>query len=154
MANPITVPRLGWNMEQGVFVGWLKADGAAVRAGEALFTLESDKATEDVECLDDGVLHIPADGPRKGDVVAVGAAIGFVVQPGETLEVGPASRAGPGVSGGFTESAQAPEIPVPLGSPDLLNAPARAHPASSPRARRIAANLGIDWKAATGTGRS
>ena len=48
MAIPITVPRLGWNMEQGVFLGWLKADGAAVRAGEALFTLESDKATEDI----------------------------------------------------------------------------------------------------------
>ena len=52
MAIPITVPRLGWNMEQGVFVGWLKADGAAVRAGEALFTLESDKATEDIEGFD------------------------------------------------------------------------------------------------------
>ena len=53
MAIPITVPRLGWNMEQGVFVGWLKADGAAVRAGEPLFTLESEKATEDVEGFDD-----------------------------------------------------------------------------------------------------
>ena len=66
MAMPITVPRLGWNMEQGVFVGWLKADGAAVRAGEPLFTLESEKATEDIEGFDDGVLHIPADGPRQG----------------------------------------------------------------------------------------
>ena len=49
MAIPITVPRLGWNMEQGVFVGWLKADGEPIRAGEALFTLEGEKATEDVE---------------------------------------------------------------------------------------------------------
>ncbi|MFO0965363.1 MAG: lipoyl domain-containing protein [Gemmataceae bacterium] len=36
MAIPITVPRLGWNMEQGVFAGWLKADGDTVRTGEAL----------------------------------------------------------------------------------------------------------------------
>jgi pyruvate dehydrogenase E2 component (dihydrolipoamide acetyltransferase) len=85
MAIPITVPRLGWNMDQGVFVGWLKAEGAAVRAGQALFTLESDKATEDIEGFDDGVLHIPAGGPSKGDVVAVGAVIGFLLQPGELI---------------------------------------------------------------------
>src|SRR4051794_28966715 len=85
MANPITVPRLGWNMEQGVFVGWLKADGEVIRAGEALFTWESEKATEDVEAFDDGVPHIPADGPRKGAVVAVGAVIGFVLEPGEPI---------------------------------------------------------------------
>src|SRR3954452_24904490 len=87
MAIPITVPRLGWNMEEGVFGGWLKADGAPVRAGEALFTLEGEKATEDIEGFDDGVLHIPADGPREGDVVAVGAVIGFLLQPGEPIPV-------------------------------------------------------------------
>src|SRR5579884_1923411 len=85
MAIPITVPRLGWNMEQGVFAGWLKADGALVRAGESLFTLESEKATEDIEGFDDGILHIPAGGPCKGDVVAVGDVIGFVLQPGEPI---------------------------------------------------------------------
>src|SRR4029078_6488018 len=85
MAISITVPRLGWNMEQGVFVGWLKADGATVRPGDTLFTLESDKATEDVETFAGGALHTPPDGPRKGDVVAVAAVIGFVVQPGESI---------------------------------------------------------------------
>src|SRR5438105_4408877 len=87
MAIPITVPRLGWNMEQGVFVGWLKADGATVRAGEPLFTLESEKATEDIEGFDDGVVYIPADGPRQGDVIAVGTIIGFVLQAGEPIPV-------------------------------------------------------------------
>lgn len=88
MAIPVTVPRRGWNMDQGVFIGWLKADGEAVRAGEALFTIESEKATEDIEGTDDGVLHIPADAPRKGDVIAVGAVIGFVLQPGEPIPAG------------------------------------------------------------------
>src|SRR5262245_33471632 len=96
MPIPITIPRLGWNMEAGVFVGWLKADGESVRAGEPLFTLESEKATGEIEGFDDGILHIPADAPRQGDVVAVGAVIGFLLQPGEPLPVGPASRAGPG----------------------------------------------------------
>ena len=59
MAIPITIPRLGWNMETGVFQGGLKPDGAAVRAGEALFTLESEKATEDIESLDAGLPHGP-----------------------------------------------------------------------------------------------
>ena len=57
VAIPITIPRLGWNMEHGVFVGWLKANGDVVRVGESLFSLESDKATEDVECLDAGILR-------------------------------------------------------------------------------------------------
>ena len=57
---------------------------ATVRAGDTLFTLESEKATEDIECLDDGILHIPADGPRKGDVVAVGAVIGYLLATGRS----------------------------------------------------------------------
>src|SRR6267154_1813079 len=83
MAIPITVPRLGWNMEEGIFVGWLKPDGARVKPGEPLFSLESEKATEEVECLDGGILRIAPDGPRAGDRVAVGTVIGFVTEVGE-----------------------------------------------------------------------
>src|SRR5919198_6769581 len=79
MAIPITVPRLGWNMEEGVFGGWLKADGDAVRPGDALFRLESDKATEEIESLDAGILRLPADGPKEGDRVTVGTVIGHLV---------------------------------------------------------------------------
>jgi pyruvate dehydrogenase E2 component (dihydrolipoamide acetyltransferase) len=78
MASEITVPRLGWNMEEGTFVGWLKREGEAVRAGEALFTLEGEKATEDVESLDGGILRFAPGGPRPGDKVAVGAVIGYL----------------------------------------------------------------------------
>ena len=67
MAIPITIPRLGWNMEEGMFVGWLKADGDAVRPGDAVFRSKSEKATEEIESLDAGMLHIPADGPKPGD---------------------------------------------------------------------------------------
>ena len=48
MPIPITIPRLGWNMEEGVFVGWLKRDGDVIKPGDSLFSLESEKATEDV----------------------------------------------------------------------------------------------------------
>lgn len=74
----IIIPRLGWSMEQGAFLGWLKADGDAVRAGEPLFTLEGDKAAQEVEAVADGVLRIAPDGPRVGDVVPVGAVIGHL----------------------------------------------------------------------------
>src|SRR5438874_7396891 len=79
MAIPITVPRLGWNMEEGVFGGWLKADGDAVRPGDLVFRLESDKATEEIESLDAGILRIPANGPKEGDRVLVGTVIGHLV---------------------------------------------------------------------------
>jgi len=144
MAIPITVPRLGWDMEQGVFVGWLKADGATVRAGEALFTLESDKATEDVEGFEDGILHIPADGPNKGDVVAVGTVIGFVLQAGEAIPV----------AGEPTASPQASKAAVADTPSRRTTTATRDRPASSPRARRTAANLGVDWRNAKASGSS
>jgi pyruvate dehydrogenase E2 component (dihydrolipoamide acetyltransferase) len=144
MAIPITVPRLGWSMEQGVFVGWLKADGAAVRAGESLFTIESEKATQDIEGFDDGVLHILADGPRKGDVIAVGTVIGFVLQPGEPIPI-------------VSKHSAAPQQWEPMAAEtrsQTIDASARDRPASSPRARRTAANLGIDWRNAKASGRT
>ena len=52
-------------MDEGVFVGWLKADGEAVKAGEPLFSLESDKAAQEVESLDAGMLHIPPTAPSR-----------------------------------------------------------------------------------------
>jgi pyruvate dehydrogenase E2 component (dihydrolipoamide acetyltransferase) len=144
MAIQITVPRLGWNMEEGVFLGWLKAEGEPVRAGEALFTLESEKATEDIEGFDDGVLHISADGPQKGDVVAVGVVIGFVLQPGEPIPVASKPSISPDPSAPAAAQTSSPRTATPM----------RDRPASSPRARRAAAKLGIDWRNATGTGRT
>jgi pyruvate dehydrogenase E2 component (dihydrolipoamide acetyltransferase) len=144
MAIPITVPRLGWNMDQGVFVGWLKSDGAAVRAGEPLFTLESEKATEDIAALDDGILHVPADGPDKGDVVAVGAVIGFVLQPDEPIPT-------------LSKPSPPPQPREPIAAETrapTMKAGPRHRPASSPRARRTAAKLGIDWRNAKPSGRS
>ena len=41
MPIEITIPRLGWNMDEGVFVAWLKNDGEPVKAGEPIFSLES-----------------------------------------------------------------------------------------------------------------
>src|SRR5262245_5046264 len=84
MPIPITVPRLGWTMDEGVFEGWLKRDGDLVQAGEALFALEGEKATQDVEAIDSGILRIPPNAPKPGDVIPVGAVLAYLFAPGET----------------------------------------------------------------------
>ncbi len=150
MAIPITVPRRGWTMEQGVFVGWLKAEGAPVHAGDAIFSLESEKATEDIEAVDDGVLHIPADGPRQGDVVLVGAVIGFVLQPGEVadLRLQIADCRLPDAMPGAKVEDSSPQSPISNQQSTITTT------ASSPRARRAAARLGVDWRSAKATGQA
>lgn len=137
MPVPITVPRLGWNMEEGTFVEWLKADGDPVRAGEAVFKLESEKSTEDVESLDGGTLHIPATAPQPGSTVKVGQVIGYLLLPGEAPPSEPMS---------------APETladPAPAAAPAVtvsatLEQPPTPTPAISPRARRLATALGVE----------
>ena len=83
MPIEITVPRLGWSMEEGVFAGWLKAEGDAVSIGEPVFALESEKVTMEVEALDNGILHIAADAPAADSTVIVGQRLGYILQNGE-----------------------------------------------------------------------
>jgi pyruvate dehydrogenase E2 component (dihydrolipoamide acetyltransferase) len=148
--NEIVMPRLGWTMEAGTVVEWLKASGDPVEAGDHNFSVESDKAITEVESLDSGVLYIPVDTPI-GVEVPVGAALGFILAPGETA---------PAYS--FAEGG-APE-PRDLGSTiddDIpTDTPVAASNGShggvmpvSPRARRVAAELGVDLDAVTGTGK-
>ncbi len=153
MAIAITIPRLGWNMEEGVFHGWLKSDGDQVRAGESLFTLESEKATEDIECLDNGILRIPPDSPKGGDQVRVGDVIGYLVQPGEA----PPSEMEPTTS--QVNEALIPESESLAGQLTSKLAGHQVHsegrnPAISPRAKRVASELGVDWTKLQGSGRT
>ncbi len=83
MPSEIVMPRLGWTMEAGTVVEWLKASGDPVEAGEHIFAVESDKAIIEVESLDSGVLYIP-DATPIGVEVPVGQALGFILGPGET----------------------------------------------------------------------
>ena len=84
MAIEITIPRLGWSMDEGIFVQWLKEDGEMVTAGDMLFVIEGDKATQEIESFDSGVLCIPDGAAVGGDVVQVGQIMGFLLSEGET----------------------------------------------------------------------
>jgi pyruvate dehydrogenase E2 component (dihydrolipoamide acetyltransferase) len=146
MAIPLLIPRLGWNMEEGIFQGWLKHDGDAVRAGEALFRLESDKATEDIECLDSGILRIAPAGPKEGDKVPVGMVIG-------EIEESRSSDCGAPIEKPFT----APAMPALPPKAEAAKPPSPIQDGKSrisPRARRVAAELEIDWHKLAGSGRT
>lgn len=151
MAHEIRVPRLGWSMEEGTFVRWLKMDGDTIRAGEPLFELEGEKALQEIEAVDSGTLRIASDCPAEGAVVPVGALLGHLVEAGE--EVG-----GQGVevrvqgTGDRGQSTEDSRQTVPVARPEKQINTARAVPASSPRARRVAAELGVEWTKLAGTG--
>lgn len=65
MAFEITIPRLGWSMEEGTFSGWLKQDGDTIRRGDSLFELEGERATQEIEAVDAVILRIPANSPQR-----------------------------------------------------------------------------------------
>jgi pyruvate dehydrogenase E2 component (dihydrolipoamide acetyltransferase) len=143
MPIAITIPRLGWNMEQGVFVGWLKQDGETIQAGDPIFTLEGEKATQDIEASDPGILRIPASTPGAGDTVAVGALIGYLLAPGEAP---PAEQSEPNRNPVRREEAVAAVAVAPAATVP------RDRPRSSPLARRVARELGVDWTGLRGSG--
>jgi pyruvate dehydrogenase E2 component (dihydrolipoamide acetyltransferase) len=154
MPFEVVLPRLGWNMETGRLGEWLKKDGEHVEAGEILFTVEGDKATQDVEALESGTLRIPPDAPPPGQEVPVGTLLGYLLAPGEEMpqsrsEMAVAEQATPDTS---RESTTAPVDD--LVSDHQPSAVGDQPPAISPRARRIAAELGVDWTSLKGSGRT
>ncbi len=159
MAIAITLPRQGWSMDEAVFVQWLKADGDVVRAGDPLFAVETDKAVQEIESLDDGVLRIPADGPGQGDTVRVGDMIGYLVEEGEELPTAPAPRQ-EGIEPVATDNAAAEEVTAPVdGPPDADHTASWPAPplssaaaAVTPRAARRARQDGVDLRTVIGSG--
>jgi pyruvate dehydrogenase E2 component (dihydrolipoamide acetyltransferase) len=150
LANEVVMPRLGWTMEVGRVVEWLKRDGDAVEAGDFIFAVESDKAITEVEALDTGILRIPPDSPEIGEEVPVGGKLAFIVAPGEPAPFETATA----TNGHHTEiqaepvmSANAAESVAVAGRRRLSG-----EPAISPRARRAAQRLGVDWTVLVGSG--
>jgi len=153
MAIEVTIPRLGWSMDEGTFGAWLKVDGEFVQAGEAIFTLESDKAVQEVESVDAGVLKILPNAPQSGDTVTVGTLVAYLAETGED-DLPTSSAAG-------VEVAVVPAAPRGSQSNDQASAEststANSHRAGlkiSPRAKRLAGQLTLDWTRLTGSGKS
>ena len=84
MAVEVSLPRLGQGMEAGTIVRWLKSEGDTVEKGEALYELDTDKVTQEVEAEASGtLLKILA---QEGAEIAVGKRIAVIGEQGEAVE--------------------------------------------------------------------
>ena len=158
MAIEVVVPRLGWSMDEGVFVEWLKQDGERIHAGDMLFVVEGDKAAEEIESFDSGILQIPAESPQPGDEVRVGQVLAYLLADGESAPTSPQPDLG------VANTGQAPADACSSASTDLKAAvPQRTRGsvavgeprvAITPRARRLARQRGVTWSNVVGSGRN
>ena len=143
MATDVIMPQMGFDMEEGTVVRWLKAEGDNVDRGEPIVEVETDKATVEVESFASGLLRRIV--VTEGITVPVGQVIGIIASADEAL----------------------PTIETPASMPDTLAKPvtARSEPHSpavegakgdrilvSPLAKRIAEEKGVDLSTVTGTG--
>jgi len=148
MPHEIVMPRLGWASEEGTLIEWLKKDGDPVRSGDIVCIIESDKAQVEVESFDAGVLRIPPTSPAPGAKVPVGTVLGYVLAPGEALPSHGPARAVAVSATGDAARETAVAVAAEAGAVD------GAGQSASPRARRLAAELRVDWRALKGTGRT
>lgn len=143
MAISVVMPALEMAQENGKLLAWRKKEGETVRKGEPLLEIETDKAVVEVEAPGDGVLAgITAD---VGAVIPVGETIAWLVSPGEQ----PPAKAGSAAPTARATSAE-PALSTPSGPPEKSSAPAAAQ--ISPKARRLAKELGVDIAQVRGTG--
>lgn len=145
MATEIIMPKLGLTMTEGSVVRWLKQDGNAVKKGEPIFEVQTDKVVLEVEAPDDGVLRILT---AEGVTVPVLTIIGWVVAPGEAVPAGGASV--PAAAEAAVQAAPAAETTAPVVE-SVISVSGGRIPAS-PAAKRIARENGIDLVAVQGTG--
>ena len=145
MATEVKLPRLGQGMESGTIVKWLKSEGEKVEKGEALYELDTDKVTQEVEADASGVLLKIA--IAEGEV-EVGKTIAVIGEEGEQVETAAAEppqeqqrETTPSAPPRQTE--QVTETREPSGNGRIK---------ASPLARRIARERGIDLSAVVGTG--
>ena len=135
MAIEIRMPALSPTMEEGTLAKWLVAEGDEVRSGDVIAEIETDKATMEVEAVDDGVVGtlLVAAGTEN---VRVNAPIAILLAEGE--EAGAAIAA--------TPEAAAAETPIPAPAPATAPAPA-PESVSAPAGAAIAAEA--QWDGAT-----
>jgi pyruvate dehydrogenase E2 component (dihydrolipoamide acetyltransferase) len=145
MAISVVMPALEMAQETGKLLAWRKKEGESVSKGEPLLEIETDKAVVEVEAPGDGILAgITAE---VGAVIPVGETIAWLVAPGEkppakAATSAPAARATSGAAQHAAAAAAAPAaMKVTVGTPQI-----------SPKARRLAKELGVDIGQIRGTG--
>ncbi len=159
MPIDITMPALSPTMEEGNLAKWLVKEGDSVAPGDVIAEIETDKATMEVEAVDEGtVAKILV--PEGTEGVKVNAPIAILAGEGEDVAAAAAAGGGAPAAAPTAEpaAAPAPAAPAAVAPPPPPAAPQPAAAAngsrifSSPLARRLAANAGLDLAALTGSG--
>jgi len=165
MPTNILMPALSPTMTEGRLAKWLKKEGDDVKAGDVIAEIETDKATMEVEAVDEGKLQkivVPA----GTDGVPVNAPIAILLGEGEDPSAVVAPPPAPKPAAPAPKPAAAPTAPAQAAAPAAAPAPTAApQPAqaaapqqkgervfASPLARRIAADKGVDLKSIAGSG--
>jgi pyruvate dehydrogenase E2 component (dihydrolipoamide acetyltransferase) len=169
MSSQVTLPRLGQGMETGTIVRWLKSEGDSVEKGEALYELDTEKVTQEVEAEASGVLLKILAG--EGEEIEVGKAIAVIGEQGEDVS----SESGDSAEGEAEDPTKVTEEeneeegePGPAREDERERVRESDEPApepevseqrqnggrvkASPLARRIARERGIELSALRGTG--
>jgi pyruvate dehydrogenase E2 component (dihydrolipoamide acetyltransferase) len=153
MAVSIVMPALEMAQETGKIISWLKKEGDPIAKGESIAEIETDKVVLELEASADGVLAgVKA---AAGDVVQVGKTIAWIVAPGEKAPAETES-ATPGARTMSEQSKQAvaqtgtASVAAPAVTPKAEAA--RPEAKVSPKARRMAQELGVDLSQVVGTG--
>ncbi|HEY3088799.1 MAG TPA: dihydrolipoamide acetyltransferase family protein [Jatrophihabitantaceae bacterium] len=142
----VLMPRLSDTMTEGVLSEWRKGEGDPVHRGDVLAEIETDKATMELEAYDDGVLerHLVA----PGTTVPIGQPIAVIGDGTGTVSAPAPAQAEPAEAVPPPAAAPAPTTPAP--GPAAAGPPAAVR--TSPLARALAREHGIDLSTVTGTG--
>ena len=158
MATNILMPALSPTMTEGTLARWLKKEGEQVKAGDIIAEIETDKATMEVEAVDEGVLGkiLVADGTEG---VKVNDPIAVLIGAGEAMPTGAVTPAAKPAPAAAAPAAPAPSpvaapSPAPVAAAPAINghAPTGERIFVSPLAKRMASQAGIDLASVKGTG--
>jgi len=149
MATTVFMEALSPTMEEGRLVKWHKHEGDAVKAGDTLAEVETDKAIMDLQARADGILRQVS--AAEGQTVPVGKELAVIVAPGEPLGAGRGTGDERRVAPSPAATAPA-SSPAPRHSPPAAAAADAAPVKASPLARRMAKESGVDLKLLTGSG--
>jgi pyruvate dehydrogenase E2 component (dihydrolipoamide acetyltransferase) len=157
MAKDILMPLLSPSMTEGTLVKWLKKEGDAVKSGEVIAEVETDKATMDLEAFDTGILRKIL--VQEGAKVPVQSKIGIIGTKDEKIDESASSAPAPAEKAASPAATPKEEAPQAAPKTEAKSAPAAAPAApsgervkASPLAKKIAADKGVAIASLTGTG--
>ena len=155
MATSIEMPQMGFDMQEGTVVKWRKTEGDEVTRGEVIAEIETDKAVVEMEAYASGILKKLV--VEEGQTVPVGTLIAIITAPNEDLPSLDGMNIGAvdpqPITGSDIQSADTAVSQSEPGTTDTKkSSQSSAEPRSSPIARRLAKELGIDLSNISGTG--